>query len=317
VNIPILAIVIPCYNEEEIVEATCSRVNQLLSRLVAEAAISHDSFICFVDDGSSDGTWDEILRLCASSASTFGIKLSRNFGHQNALLAGLTHARKKSDCIISIDADLQQDEEAIPLFLEEFNKGADVVYGIRNSRDTDGIFKRLSANFFYGLMNILGVQIKKNHADYRLLSQRAVQALEKYDENNLFLRGIIPSIGFKQATVHFSVKDRELGKSKYTLGKMIGFALDGITSFSITPLRFVTVLGFLFTVFSGMMLMYILIMSVVYETAIPGWASQVLPIYLLGGIQLLALGIIGEYIGRIYMESKHRPRYIVEASNLE
>ena len=225
--------------------------------------------------------------------------------------------RERCDCLISIDADLQQDEKAILEFLREYRAGTDIVYGIRRSRDTDSVFKKATAGFFYSLMSIMGVNIHRNHADYRLMSRQALDALQNYHEGNLFLRGIVPNLGFQQSVVYFDVRDREAGESKYTFKRMLAFALNGITSFSVTPLRMITALGFLFTFFSIVMAVYVLVMKFVYQTAAPGWSSTILPIYLLGGIQLLSIGVIGEYLGRVYIESKHRPSYIIEASTFD
>ena len=314
---PTVAIVVPCYNEQPVLPHSYERLVKQLRALIGQNSVSKDSFICFIDDGSRDNTWEQIDAYSRESELVYGIKLSRNFGHQNALLAGLIEVGAKADCVISIDADLQQDEHAMSEFLREYKEGSDIVFGVRGDRNTDSVFKRVSADCFYGLMSVMGVRLQRNHADYRLMSKRAIEALGEYDEDNLFLRGIVPQIGFKQSVVNFDVRGRKLGESKYTLPKMISFALNGITSFSITPLRIVTALGFIFTIFSVLMSVYILVMKLVYETAVPGWASAVLPIYLLGGIQLLSIGIIGEYVGRIYMESKRRPRYIIEASTFD
>lgn len=314
---PILAIVVPCYNEELVLPHSYERLMKELDALIDAELVDRKSFICFVDDGSVDNTWSQIDAFSKASELVYGIKLSRNFGHQNALLAGLKKVSENADCVISIDADLQQDERAMSEFVRKYIEGVDIVYGVRSDRTADSVFKRASADFFYRLMSVMGVHLKRNHADYRLMSKRAIAALSEYDEDNLFLRGIVPQIGFKQSTVYFDVRDRKLGESKYTLGKMISFALNGITSFSITPLRIVTALGFFFTFLSIVMAVYVLVMKLVYQTAAPGWASVVLPIYLLGGIQLLSIGIIGEYVGRVYMESKRRPRYIIEASTFD
>jgi len=314
---PTLAVVVPCFNEELVLPHTCDRLVEQLGSLVGDGLVDAKSFICFVDDGSLDNTWGTIDAFSKEFESVRGIKLSRNFGHQNALLAGLLEVGKRADCVISIDADLQQDENAMADFVKEYSRGADIVFGVRSDRHSDDAFKRMSAGFFYRLMAVMGVRLKRNHADYRLMSRRAIEALREYDEDNLFLRGIVPQIGFKQSVVYFEVRERVQGTSKYTLGRMISFALNGITSFSITPLRIVTTLGFIFTFLSIVMSVYILVMKLVYQTAVPGWASVVLPIYLLGGIQLLSVGVIGEYVGRVYMESKRRPRYIIEDSTLD
>lgn len=316
-SVPVLGLVVPCYNEELILPETISRLSIIIQELIQKEIVADTSLICFVDDGSNDETWSKIKEYRKNNRLIHGIKLSRNFGHQNALLAGLTNLKNITDCVISIDADLQQDEHAIPNFIEEFRKGAEIVYGVRNNRDSDTIFKRSTAVGFYRLMSFMGVNITKNHADYRLLSKRAIITLEEYNEGNFFLRGIVPLLGFRQATVNFNAQNRELGESQYSLRKMISFALDGITSFSITPLRLVTALGFIITFLSVSMALYILIMKFGYQTTIPGWASIILPIYLLGGVQLLSIGIIGEYVGRIYIESKDRPRYIIEESDVD
>lgn len=313
---PVLAIIVPCFDEELILPDTVEALTNCLSGLVQRELIAKSSFVCFVDDGSSDKSWSIIKRFASQNELVEGLKLSRNFGHQQALLAGMLEAKERCDCLISIDADLQQDEKAIAEFLQKFDEGAEIVYGIRKNRSTDNIFKKASAEFFYSLMSVMGVNIHRNHADFRLMSRKALDALQRYDEGNLFLRGIVPDLGFRQSAVYFDVRDRGKGDSKYTLKRMLSFALNGITSFSITPLRLVTALGFLFTLLSILMAGYILVMKLVYETAAPGWASVVMPIYLLGGIQLLSIGVIGEYVGRIYMESKGRPRYLVEDSTL-
>lgn len=314
---PTIGIVVPCYNEYAILPKTIAQISSCAEELIAMGNISDKSFILFVDDGSYDKTWELISENVEGSNLIQGLKLSRNFGHQNALLAGLLACGDKVDCTISIDADLQQDINAIPDFLSEYNKGADIVFGIRNDRQSDSIIKRVTAEFFYSLMKNMGVDIIRNHADYRLMSNKAINVLAEYEEGNLFLRGIVPTIGFKQSTVYFDVKDRELGESKYTLLRMLAFAASGITSFSITPLRLVTAIGFVFTFLSLIMLLYVLTAKVFFDNAVPGWASVVVPIYLLGGIQLLSIGIIGEYVGRIYMESKRRPRFVVEENSLD
>jgi len=314
---PTLALIVPCYNEEDIIVQTLDKLSNQVAVLIEQGTVSGSSFVCFVDDGSTDKTWEAIKRQIDQNNYVKGIKLSRNFGHQNALLAGILTVKDRCDCSVSIDADLQQDEKAIEKFVTQFRNGSDVVFGVRNDRDSDGIFKKMSAGFFYNLMQKMGVSVHKNHADYRLLSRRAMDNLGEFSEGNLFLRGIVPKLGFKQTIVNFDVKEREAGESKYNLRRMLAFALNGITSFSITPLRIVTYLGFTFTFFSACMSVYILAMKLLYQTAMPGWASIILPVYLLGGIQLLSIGVIGEYVGRVYMESKARPRFIVEESSFD
>ena len=256
--------------------------------------------IIFVDDGSTDNTLPVIKKLLSKNQQIHYISLSRNFGHQNALLAGLMQAQKFADCTISIDADLQQDENAICRFIDKYHEGYDIVYGVRTGRDTDKWFKRTSALFFYALMNKMGVEIVKNHADYRLISQRALRALSDFGEVNLFLRGLFPILGFKQGVVSHEVRDRFAGKSKYSLKKMLSFALNGITSYSIMPVRVITVTGFAIFSVSLVMSVYVVV-AYLSGKAVVGWASTVLPIYFIGGVQLLSLGLIGEYIGKIYI----------------
>lgn len=309
---PRLAIVVPCFNEQEVLEKTVIRLEGVLSDLIFRNSISEKSFICFIDDGSTDKTWDLVVGASQHSNLIRGLKLSRNFGHQNALLAGLLRVADCCDCAISVDADLQQNESAIIEFIGEYSKGIDIVFGVRTDRSTDSLIKSITANFFYGLMSLLGVCIIKNHADYRLMSQRALKALEKYEEDNLFLRGMVHHLGYKTSVIFFNVRNRKLGESKYTFIKMLKFALNAITSFSIVPLRLISVIGIIMTIFSFAMLVYILIQKFIYNDTVPGWASIALPIYILGGIQLFSLGIIGEYVGRIYIESKRRPRFIIE-----
>jgi len=309
---PLLALVVPCYNEEDILQQTRDRLVACLVEAAQSGIISAESYICFVDDGSTDATWTLIRSFCASSNRVRGIKLSRNFGHQLALLAGLLRVKDNCDCSVSIDADLQQDERVIPEFIDAYRKGADIVSGVRRDRATDGAVKRFTAEAFYRLMSMLGITIIRNHADYRLLSRRALIALAQFHESNIFLRGLVHYIGFNKATVYFDVKDRQAGESKYTFRKMLSFALTGITSFTVAPLRVIAVIGIVFTAVSVVMSGYVLVRRFFFSDVVPGWASTVLPIYLLGGIQLLAIGVIGEYVGRAYLETKSRPRYIVE-----
>lgn len=307
-----LALVVPCYNEEEVLEVTYKSLQTIITLLIEKNKISKDSYIVFVDDGSSDKTWEIISTLHQQHVNVNGIKLSKNQGHQNALMAGMEYTIDKCDCLISIDADLQQDEKSIEDFVDKFALGAEIVLGVRNDRQTDNLFKKITALAFYNLMNIMGVNIIKNHADYRLVSNRVNKALIDFKEVNLFLRGLIPLVGYKTEYVYFDVKDRFAGESKYTIRKMLSFAIDGITSFSITPLRIISVLGFFIFLISFLMSLYVLGAVFLTNKALPGWASTVLPIYFLGGIQLLSLGIIGEYIGKIYKETKRRPRYFLE-----
>ncbi len=307
-----LALVIPCYNEEGVLEETISRLTKILNNLIEKNKITTDSFILFVDDGSKDKTWEIIKSASKNNKFVRGIKLSKNQGHQNALWAGMEYVADKCDCLISLDADLQQDENKIEEFIDKFYRGADVVLGIRKDRRTDSFFKKITALIFYHMMRFLGVNILKNHADYRLLNNRANKAILKFSEVNLFLRGLVMEIGFKTDYVFFDVKERFAGKSKYSFKKMLNFAIDGITSFSIVPLRLISVLGIMIFMLSIIMSCYILYVALFTHKVVPGWASTVLPIYFLGGIQLLTLGIIGEYIGKIYKETKRRPRYFIE-----
>lgn len=308
---PVLTIVVPCYNEEKALPKTGEALLASISSLVEKGKVSPKSKILFVDDGSKDLTWEIIEQLNQTEKIFNGIKLARNSGHQNALLAGMLSAKEVSDCVISIDADLQDDLSVIDKFIDEYLSGSEIVYGVRNERRTDSIFKRVSAHLFYKFMSLMGVQIVYNHADYRLVSKRALGRLEEFKENNLFLRGIFPIIGFKSSVVEYSRLPRVAGESKYPLKKMLSFALEGITSFSVKPLRVITFLGFLIFFISLLASVWAIIEYFTNHT-IRGWVSIVLPIYLIGGIQLLSLGIIGEYIGKVYKETKKRPRYIVE-----
>lgn len=307
-----LAIVVPCYNEEEVLPETNRRLLALLSRLMELQLVSEESCIHYVDDGSKDSTWSLIESLAALNNSVHGIKLSRNRGHQNALLSGLMSV--EGDAIVSIDADLQDDVAVIEAMVREFIGGAEVVYGVRDSRQTDTIFKRRTALLYYGLMKKMGVDLVHNHADFRLLGRRAIEALRQYGEVNMFLRGIVPLLGYRAATVKYDRAERFAGVSKYPLRKMLAFAAEGVTSFSIVPLRLITLLGFLVSGLSFLMILFIIYGTLVMKAVIPGWASSVVPIYFLGGIQLLSVGILGEYVSKIYLETKQRPRYFIEKS---
>lgn len=307
----VLALVVPCYNEEEVLRKTAERLTGELVRLSNLQKIHTDSFIVFVDDGSKDKTWEIIKELKKQNPSIKGIKLSRNFGHQSALLAGLNKVIDICDVAVTIDADLQQDEKALESFIDKYNEGYELVFGVRKDRNTDSLFKKVSASTFYTLMRLMGVNIIKNHADYRLASQKVLKTLAEYEETNLFLRGIFPSLGFKSTIVHHEVHKRTEGKTKYSFPKMLLFALNGITSFSVVPIRFISVLGVSFFVISIFMSLYALYAYIFYNV-VHGWTSIVIPIYFIGGIQLLSLGVIGEYIGKIYGEVKRRPRYIIE-----
>lgn len=307
-----LAIVVPCYNEEEVLPETNRRLLALLSRLMELQLVSEESCIHYVDDGSKDSTWSLIESLAALNNSVHGIKLSRNRGHQNALLSGLMSV--EGDAIVSIDADLQDDVAVIEAMVREFIGGAEVVYGVRDSRQTDTVFKRRTALLYYGLMKKMGVDLVHNHADFRLLGRRAIEALRQYGEVNMFLRGIVPLLGYRAATVKYDRAERFAGVSKYPLRKMLAFAAEGVTSFSIVPLRLITLLGFLVSGLSFLMILFIIYGTLVMKAVIPGWASSVVPIYFLGGIQLLSVGILGEYVSKIYLETKQRPRYFIEKS---
>lgn len=307
-----LAIVVPCYNEEEVLPETNRRLLALLTRLSDSELTSVESGIYYVDDGSKDATWALIESLATTDPRVHGIKLSRNRGHQNALLSGLLTV--EGDAIVSIDADLQDDVSVIEAMVREFIGGAEVVYGVRDSRQTDTVFKRHTALLYYGLMKKMGVDLVHNHADFRLLGRRAIEALRQYGEVNMFLRGIVPLIGYRTATVKYDRAERFAGVSKYPLRRMLTFAAEGITSFSIVPLRLITLFGFLVSGFSFAMILFIIYGAVVLKAVIPGWASSVVPIYFLGGIQLLSIGILGEYVAKIYLETKQRPRYVIEKS---
>lgn len=305
-----LAIVVPCYNEEEVLPETNRRLMNLLDKMQSEGLVSADSAVHYVDDGSRDRTWLLIEDLSLADPRVRGIKLSRNRGHQNALLAGLFGV--DADAVVSIDADLQDDVSTIESMVAEHLKGFEVVYGARRSRDSDTWFKRQTATGYYRLLARLGVDLIYNHADFRLMGRRAIDALKDYSEVNMFLRGIVPLIGFKATTVFYDRAERFAGVSKYPLKKMLAFAWDGITSFSVVPLRMITVLGFLVSAFSFAMIVFILYGRLIMNAVIPGWASSVVPIYFLGGIQLLSIGILGEYVAKIYMETKRRPRFFIE-----
>ena len=306
-----LYIVIPCYNEEAVLLETAARLREKMRRLKSENIISSDSKIILVDDGSDDGTWELIKKIHYSDAMFSGCKLSRNQGHQNALLSGLDCARGKCDAVISMDADLQDDIEVIDEFVKKYEEGNEIVYGVRSSRKNDSFFKCKTAKIFYKLMSLMGAEIVSNHADYRLLGSRALESLFEFNEVNLFLRGIVPLVGYKSAKVYYERKERYAGESKYPFKKMVSFALDGITSFSIKPIKLITSLGVIFVLICGIMLLYSLI-SYFTGHSVSGWASLITSIWLLGGLQLLAIGIIGEYIGKVFLETKKRPRYIIE-----
>lgn len=306
-----LYMVIPCYNEEAVLAETSRRMLDVFGRMQKENLISHDSRIVFVDDGSRDNTWNMIDELVQKNETIRGIKLSRNCGHQNALMAGLMTVKEECDCAISIDADLQDDIEIIPDMVKKFREGCDIVYGVRNSRKTDTFFKRSTAQAFYRLMVSMGVGIVPDHADYRLMSRRALESLSQFSEVNLFLRAMVPLCGYKSDKVYYERHERFAGESKYPLKKMLAFAMDGITSFSITPIRLISSLGAVICVISLIIFIYTIYTKFFGRTE-AGWTSLMASIWFLGGVQLLSVGLIGEYIGKIYREVKHRPRFIIE-----
>ena len=306
-----LYLVVPCYNEEEVLPETSRRLKEKLEGMVLEGLVDEKSRILFVDDGSRDKTWEIISRLHQEDPRFLGLKLSRNKGHQNALLAGLMTAKELCDMAISLDADLQDDVDAIDRFVLEYQNGCDIVYGVRSKRETDTWFKRTTAEGFYKVMQALGVDIVDNHADYRLMSRRALEGLAQFREVNLFLRGIVPLIGYKSAVVTYERSERFAGESKYPLKKMLSFAFDGITSFSVKPISFILGLGVLMTGISGLALVVLLVLWLL-GWGVSGFGVLCGSLWLLGGIQLMALGMVGEYVGKIYKEVKARPKYIIE-----
>lgn len=308
---PILFLVIPCYNEEEVLPETNRCVRDKLQCMIQDGAVSGKSRILYVNDGSQDRTWEIIQELCNIDELVNAVTLSKNKGHQNALLAGLMTAKDYADIVISMDADLQDDVEVIDEFVEEYKKGNDIVYGVRRSRKKDTAFKKYTALAFYKLMRLFGVDMVYNHADYRLMSKRALKGLEQFREVNLFLRGIVPMIGYKSSTVEYDRGERAAGQSKYPVKKMFRFAVEGITSCSVKPIRMITAMGFLVCLASVIYLVYILIGNAMGNT-IKGWTTVMAVILLLGGFQIFSIGIVGEYISKIYLEVKDRPRYIIE-----
>lgn len=303
-------LVIPCYNEHEVLPETSKRLKEIMCGLIEKGKISPESRIAFINDGSKDNTWEIISQLHSQDDIFTGVSLSRNRGHQNALLAGLMTASKYADAAISLDADLQDDVSVIEKFIDEFYSGNDIVYGVRSSRKTDTFFKKTTAEGFYKFMKVLGVDIVFNHADYRLMSRRALEALSEFDEVNLFLRGIVPLIGFNTAVVEYERHERYAGESKYPLKKMLAFALNGITSFSVKPIRMVLSLGAAVFIVSIAILIWALITKAIGST-VPGWTSIIVSIWMIGGLNLMAMGLVGEYIGKIYSEVKRRPKYII------
>lgn len=307
----ILYLVIPCYNEEAVLPETARQLLEKMNSMFERGMISRESKIMFVNDGSKDKTWEIIEELHRSNPIYSGVKLSRNKGHQNALLAGLMTAKEKADMTISLDADLQDDVDVIDKMVEKYYEGNDVVYGVRSARKTDTFFKKFTAQGFYKIMQAMGVEIVYNHADYRLMSRRALEGLAQFKEVNLFLRGIVPLIGYRSDVVTYERHERFAGESKYPLRKMLAFATDGITSFSIKPIRLITTFGILIFGISLLMLLYSLVVHFMGKT-VAGWTSMIISIWAIGGLQLLAIGIVGEYIGKIYLETKERPKYIIE-----
>ncbi|MEZ3428326.1 MAG: glycosyltransferase family 2 protein [Lachnospiraceae bacterium] len=306
-----LAIVVPCYNEEEVLQLASKTLRDVLDLLIEKGKIAADSFILFVNDGSKDRTWELIEKEHAQYAQVRGLKLAGNVGHQNALTAGLLTAMDMCDVTVSIDADLQDDVNVIEEMVDKFHEGKDIVYGVRSSRKKDSFFKRSTAQGFYRFMSLMGVKTIYNHADFRLMSRRAVEQFSRYEESNLFLRGMVPLIGYETDSVYYERRERAAGESKYPFKKMLALALNGITSFSIKPIGLITTLGFLIVIGSVAAAVYALI-SYFTENAVPGWTSLILSIWFIGGVQLLAIGLVGQYIGKIYMEVKHRPRYNIE-----
>ena len=291
-----LAVVVPCYNEEEMLPLTTKELTSMLGRLIEKGKIADNSFVLYIDDGSKDKTWELIETYSAENAFVKGIKLAGNVGHQYALAAGMLFAMDKCDMLISIDADLQDDIFVMGEMIDKYHEGCDIVYGVRNDRKKDTLFKRATAQTFYKLMGALGVKTVYNHADYRLMSKRAVEQFSRYGEVNLYIRGIVPMLGYKTDYVYYERKERVAGESKYPLGKMMSLAWNGITSFSVKPINFVTGMG----------------LAIVTGHVVKGWTSLIISIWFLGGLQLFAIGLVGQYIGKIYLEVKHRPRYQIE-----
>ena len=313
---PILYIVIPCYNEEKVLPITSGMFLEKINTLAAAGKISPESRVLFVNDGSKDNTWNIITELAAKDEHYIGISQSRNRGHQNAVLAGLMEAKDKCDITISIDCDGQDDINAMDEMVDAYRDGCEVVYGVRSRRDTDTFFKRFTAEGFYHLMNFLGADIVFNHADYRLISSRALQEFANFKEVNIFLRGMVPLVGFKSTSVYYERHERLAGESHYPLKKMLALAFDGITSLSVKPIRFITGLGLIFSVLSFVGVLWAVIASILGRT-VAGWASTICIVCFMGGVQLLCLGVIGEYIGKIYLETKARPRYIISERTWE
>lgn len=311
-QLPRLAIIVPCYNEEEVLYESAKRLEQVLTEEVDNDKIARDSFILFVNDGSRDMTWPIIAELHKSHQRVGGVNLAANSGHQNALWAGMTVAVEHADIMVTIDADLQDDVNAIKEMIEKYHSSYDIVYGVRNKRDTDTLFKRTTALGFYKLMHFLGVKSVYNHADYRLMSKRAVAFLLTFPERNLFLRGLVPLIGYKTGCVYYDRRERFAGKSKYPLGKMLSFALDGITSFSVKPIHFLLYVGISFILVAFAVLIWALYEKFTGNT-VAGWTSIIMSIWFVGGVLLMAIGVVGEYVGKSYIEVKRRPKFNIES----
>lgn len=312
-----LYIVIPCYNEEEVLPETVKRLTLKLDQMVKDNLICAESRMLLVNDGSKDSTWNMICEFFEKNKYVTGITLSRNRGHQNALMAGLMFAKEYADIVISMDADLQDDINVLDSFITEYKAGSDIVYGVRSSRKKDSFFKKYTALMFYKVMRAMGVELVYNHADYRLMSKRALDVLEEFHEVNLFLRGIIPLIGFKSSVVTYDREQRYAGKSKYPLKKMMFFAIDGVTSCSIKPIRLITTLGFLISGMSVFLLLWVILGSLFNGNTVAGWPTLMVLISFFGGAQIFCIGVVGEYVGKIYNETKHRPRYVIEESKVK
>ena len=308
-----LAIVSPCYNEEEMLEISAGKLLALLDGMVGQGKVSKDSFVLYVNDGSQDASWSIIEKLHASDNRINGISLAHNVGHQNAIMAGMMTVRTMADGVVTIDADLQDDIWCIPQMVDLYAEGNEVVYGVKVSREADPLLKRMTAQAFYKLQDSMGVQTIYNHADFRFIGRRALDGLAQFDERNIYLRGLIPLIGYKSATVDDVISDREHGKSKYTLRKMLNLAFDGITSFSIRPIQIITITGTVMLILAFVMLVYVIV-SIIMGHYVPGWSSLMLSVWFIGSVLTISIGVVGTYIGKMYMEIKRRPRYIIEKS---
>ena len=306
-----LAIIVPCYNEQEVILTTIKQIDQLLTLLIKKEKIANDSYVIYVNDGSNDDTWNIIENNYKVYQHLQGLNLAGNVGHQNALLAGMHHVSDKCDMAISIDADLQDDINVIEQMIDKYYQGCNIVYGVRDDRSSDTVFKRFTAQTFYKLMQFLGVKSIYNHADFRLVDKRALKFLKEYPERNLFLRGMVKLLGLNSDCVYYSRKEREAGESKYPLKKMLSFAFDGITSFSIKPITMILLLGIIIMLFSIIAIIYTLF-SYINGHSVAGWASLMISIWFLSGVQLFGIGLVGEYIGKVYLETKRRPRYHIE-----